>query len=396
MSDEKKISILDLVIYLLEKKWIFIISMLCFSITGVTYSLLTTKFYTAKAVILPSQKSMPSGLGSLVGDLPVSGILKNFDLFGSNDVDQFMSILESRRLAERVIDSLNLKKYYLPKKIKKVPPIEDILKTFNKSVEIKEDDYNNIIVQATDTSKFMATDISNRMVKELDRISYELSMENAKNSRVFFEERLRIIKAALDTASNHLTQFQVENSYIDIDEQARSSVDALAEIEKQKIILDLQIDQIGMRYGADNQRFKELQRDRATLARKLKSYYENGTGELLISLKNAPALSVKYANLLRDVKVQEAVYRFALQMYEQSKFNEANNIPSVQVLEWAKAPEKRSRPKRAILCIVFFSFGFVITSTGILLWKWYTIQKQNDTGTYTKLHRIFALLNLRR
>ncbi|WDT80236.1 MAG: hypothetical protein MPW14_00020 [Candidatus Manganitrophus sp.] len=66
-----------------------------------------------------------------------------------------------------------------------------------------------------------------------------------------------------------------------------------------------------------------------------------------------PDLALQYARLLRDVKVQETLYGLLVQQYEMARIQEAKDSPTVQILDIAKVPGKKSKPKR--LSIVLFS-----------------------------------------
>jgi tyrosine-protein kinase Etk/Wzc len=394
MDEPKKVGLLDLLIIILERKWFFIVSMLLFCTAGVIISMVQTKYFTATAVIMKPAQKLPSGLGALVGkDLPIAGLLKSADL-GQGDLDNFMSILLSRTLAEKVIDRFNLIHYYGFDKLKKYY-IEDVLKQFHRSTKLFENDYGNIEVSVVDTSPALAADIANFMVLELDTITYHLGKESARNSRVFFEDRLAVIKHDLDSASRQFTRFQTENNYIELEQQTKSSIEALAQFEAQKMGIDIEIAQMQSLFGAGNQRVAELQKQKSVIERKIKGYMSAGGGNLIISLADAPQKSVQYGYLLRDVKIQESLYEFVLQLFEQAKISEANNVPSVQALEFAKPPQKKTRPKRSIICVLFFFLGFALTTTYLVADKWYGIQKQNGTSFYRKLNRAIALLTFK-
>jgi tyrosine-protein kinase Etk/Wzc len=394
MDEPKKVGLLDLLIIILERKWFFIVSMLLFCTAGVIISMVQTKYFTATAVIMKPAQKLPSGLGALVGkDLPIAGLLKSADL-GQGDLDNFMSILLSRTLAEKVIDRFNLIHYYGFDKLKKYY-IEDVLKQFHRSTKLFENDYGNIEVSVVDTSPALAADIANFMVLELDTITYHLGKESARNSRVFFEDRLAVIKHDLDSASKQFTRFQTENNYIELEQQTKSSIEALAQFEAQKMGIDIEIAQMQSQFGAGNQRVAELQKQKSVIERKIKGYMSAGGGNLIISLADAPQKSVQYGYLLRDVKIQESLYEFVLQLFEQAKISEANNVPSVQALEFAKPPQKKTRPKRSIICVLFFFLGFALTTTYLVADKWYGIQKQNGTSFYRKLNRAIALLTFK-
>lgn len=394
-EDPGRPGMLDLLIVLVERKWLFVAGVVAFCVAGLVISLLMPRYYTATAVIMKPAPKMP-GLGSLISkELPVSGILKSMDLGGGSDADNFLSVLESRRMAEIVLRRFDLVRHYGFNKMKKYY-IEDLLKAFHRNTKIVENDYGNIEVAVTDSSPGMAADIANFMLLELDTITYRLAKESARNSRVFFEERLALIRQDLDTAAQRLTEFQTKNNYIDLEHQTKSSVEALAQFEAQKMALDLEISQLQSQYGSSgNQRIAELQKQKAVIGREIGKYMAAGGGNLIIALKDAPAKSVKYGYLLRDVKIQESLYEFVLQLFEQAKFSESNDVPAVQALEYAQPPQKKTRPKRSIVCIMFFVAGCFAMTAYITWSKWMSGQKRRNTPFYKKAQYLVDLLLFR-
>jgi tyrosine-protein kinase Etk/Wzc len=395
MNDEKnemkKIGILDLVIILLERKWLFIISLLLFSIAGLIASMTMTKYYAGKAIIMKPASKMP-GLGSLLGkETQVAGLLKSMDGMGETDADNFLSILRSRRLAEKVIDRFDLVHVYRFDKMKKYY-IEDVLKAFSRNSAVVENEMGNIEVAVVDTSPGRAAAMANFMVDELDSITYQLSKESARNSRIFFEERLGVIKHDLDSASRAFADFQIENKYIDLEQQVKSSIEQVATFEGQKMGMDLEIAQLRSQFSGSNQRVLELEKEKGVIEKKISGYMDQGGGHLIVSLSNAPEKAIKYAELKGNAKLQESLYEFVIQLYEQAKISEANNVPSIQVLEYAKVAQKKTRPKRSIVCLLFFFVGFIATSTYILMGKWWKAQSQHRTAVYLKVSRIRTLL----
>jgi tyrosine-protein kinase Etk/Wzc len=392
-GNESKLSILDLLIKLAEMKKVFIISMLLFCAAGITVSLTMTKYYTATCVIVKPVNKLSSSLGALIGKefSAASGLLKNMDLFGSNGSEQFLGILFSRRLAEQVIERFDLIHYYGFDKRKKMY-IEDVLKAVNRSMEIVVDKYDDIAVSVTDTSPTMAANRANYMVQMLDSITYDLAKESAKYSRIFFAERLDIVKADLDSATKALAHFQALHNYIDLDEQVKSTIKAMAQIEAQKISIGMEIEQLKNKFSQNNREMQELTEKKAVMEKELQRFMNEGGGTLLLSLKHIPDDVTIYAQYFRNVKIQETLYGFVLQMVEQAKFMEANNTPSIQVLEWAKAPQKKMRPKRAVICFFFFVTGLAFTTIGILSLQWFCSQKKNMTPSYKKMAYLYSVL----
>ena len=293
--------------------------------------------------------------------------------------------------AEKVIDRFDLAERYKFHKKKKYC-VEDVIRRFNKNFSVTETDLDNIELAFTDTSPEFSAEVVNYVIGELDSMNSEISRNNARNTRRFFEERLAIVNHEMDSAHQRLADFQQQNNYIDLEQQIGASIDALSKVEAQVLNSDINLELLKNRYGAESYEVNELRRERRVLQKRMSHYLDSGSGELIISLKKAPRLGIQYTNLLRDVKVREMLYAFLLQNYEQAKLSEANNSPTVNVLEYAKPPQKRSRPKRMIFCMLVFFIGFIAMSLLCFVRKWYGGQAAEKSEAYTKIRTVFSHL----
>lgn len=83
-----------------------------------------------------------------------------------------------------------------------------------------------------------------------------------------------------------------------------------------------------------------------------------------MSLSELSVVALEYARLLKDVKVQEAIYEIMTQQYEQAKLMEVKDTPTVQVLDRASPPEKKSTPKRMRIVILVSFFCLILGVIG--------------------------------
>ena len=71
--------------------------------------------------------------------------------------------------------------------------------------------------------------------------------------------------------------------------------------------------------------------------------------ELYPPLRQLPRLAVPYANLYRQVQVQETLFELLTQQYELARIQEAKDVPVVSVIDSPGIPEKKSFPPRLLL-----------------------------------------------
>jgi uncharacterized protein involved in exopolysaccharide biosynthesis len=72
----------------------------------------------------------------------------------------------------------------------------------------------------------------------------------------------------------------------------------------------------------------------------------------LPTLEEIPELALELVRLKRMVGIETSVYTMLLKEYEKSRFEEARDTPTVQVMDRAAVPNLRSRPKRKTLVII--------------------------------------------
>jgi uncharacterized protein involved in exopolysaccharide biosynthesis len=68
-----------------------------------------------------------------------------------------------------------------------------------------------------------------------------------------------------------------------------------------------------------------------------------------LALDKTPSTSLHYMDAVRNVKYQEAVWEILAKQFEMAKLDEAKDYPLIQIMDVASTPEKKSKPKRALI-----------------------------------------------
>lgn len=83
--------------------------------------------------------------------------------------------------------------------------------------------------------------------------------------------------------------------------------------------------------------------------------------------------------MVREMKIQETVYELLTQQYEQAKIMEAKDTPTVQILDRASPPEKKSIPKRGRIVIYSAIWGVIFGIFLAFFAEWYDkVKKQPE------------------
>ncbi|OLE14772.1 MAG: hypothetical protein AUG89_00525 [Acidobacteria bacterium 13_1_20CM_4_56_7] len=84
------------------------------------------------------------------------------------------------------------------------------------------------------------------------------------------------------------------------------------------------------------------------------------------SIRKLPLLGVRYADLYRRTRIQEAVLETLTKEYELAKVQEAKEIPTVKVLDSPNIPEKKSFPPRLIIIFLAMTLALTAATTWVL------------------------------
>ncbi len=314
-------------------------------------SLFLPSWYSANTTILPPQREK-LGLGlvsSLAGGISEFGTSMSLPLMVSPS-DVFAAILKSRAVALAVIEKEDLMKTYHTK------TKEDALRELFSHTQVKVTPEGLVSLSFEDKDRFKAAKVANRFVEELDRVNRETNTSQAKNARIFIGERLVQTKEDLTKAEEDLKKFQEENKAVSLDAQMRASIEGAADLKAQMVAAEIELNLLSKNMSPSHPQIQGLKSKINELKRQL-DIWELGNPEkeseekkiLDIPFSQVPTLSLKLARLVREVRIQSGVFELLTNQYEQYKIQETRDTPTIQVLDKAIPPERRSKPKRTFL-----------------------------------------------
>lgn len=287
----------------------------------------------------------------------------------------FVDVLRSRTVQEHIVDRLNLQKVY-GERYK-----EEARTKLNRRTDISEDRKSGVIhISVSDRDPGRARDIGRAYVDELDKLVAQVSTSSARRQRVFIEGRLLSVREDLEDAEQQFSAFASKNTTLDIKEQTRAMVEAGAVLQGQLIAAESELQSLQQIYTENNVRVRSLRARVDELKRQLQKMGgtdaslasgTNPSDELYPSIRKLPILGVQWADLYRRVKVQETVFELLTQQYELARIQEAKEVPTVNVIDTANVPERKSFPPRLLfililtLLFVVAAFAWIIVSSNV-------------------------------
>lgn len=355
MNESEKSFLIEALSLLKNWKRFLIINISAFTFIALVISLLLPKWYRAEAKILTSGSEIADlGLSSLVEDLPFQGLGL---IPKSDETLRYLAMLESRTIMMKIAERFNLQKRY------DTPNWEKTLRKLTQNVSFDTNVDETLSIHVWDKSPEFAAEVANAFVKMLDSLNIQFRISKARNNRDFLETRLEETKKTLAKAEQNLKTFQEEYGVIEVTEQARAAIQTISELEAQIIFKETELRFKRNYLSQYHTEINMLQTELAELKKSLRKI-QHGTngdsfdlGNILIPSRKLPALAMNYFRFLRDVELQNLLYKLMAQQYEQARILEAKETPTIQVLDWAVPPVYKDRPKRAyiVLGALFFS-----------------------------------------
>jgi tyrosine-protein kinase Etk/Wzc len=338
------------------------------------------KVFTAATTILPpADESSSLGLSSLLNKIPIGGLGMGVGTL-SEEASLFIAITDSRTVMESVARRFDLMKRY------KAKNMEETVRALRNAVSIKLNEEGTITLYARartpffssrskdDEARTLAQAMADFFISELDRVNKSLKTERARNTRIFLENRYRQNIADLQKAEEDFKIFQRRHGAVALPEQTSALISSMAELKAQIITKEIEVNVLQTHFGAFNAELTRAKTELDQLKSRYSEFLSSRRGsspvrplddDLFPAFSDLPDVGLQYARLLREVMLQEKILEFLLPQYEDAKIQEAKDTPTVQTLDPANRPVKKSSPKRVLLVAVagltslFFS-GFVL------------------------------------
>ena len=335
-----EIDLLDLLIVLAKRKKQIFRFTAGIAIVSVIVSLSLPKIYTASTTIMPPQQGQSSA-ASMLGQMGALAGMAGSSLGIKNPGDLYIGMLKSRNVEDDLIRRFDLKALY------KARTEEDARKTLEGNAAISDDKKSGMIsIAISDKDPKRAADIANAYVDELNRLTASLAVTEASQRRLFFENQLKLVKDNLAKAEYDLQALQQKAGLIQVYPQEKEIAESNAKLRAEIAAKEVELSAMRVGVTPNNPEYVRLQGELESLKKKLGGSNEGNGSDPSMSKD-----SLEYIEKFRNVKYNQAVLEMLYKQYELAKIDEAKDYPVIQVLDKATPPERKSKPKRALIVI---------------------------------------------
>jgi len=320
---------------ILTKKWRLLLGgSLVAGAVALGFSYLIAPTYTARTLFLPPQPPQGAAASALASLSALSNLAG-----GAGGVktaaDQYVSLMQSANVQDRLIDRFKLMAEYEAKYRFQAR------KTLSDNVRITLGKKDGLITLEADAhSPQLAADLANAHVTELRRLTGELTLTEAQQRRAFFEAELKRTREQLTQAQTQLQRSGFDPGALKTEPKAAAETYARVRAEATTAEVRLQTLRRTLADGAP-----EIQQQQALLA---------ALRDQLARLEAATkprSDDADYVGRYREYKYQEALFELFSRQYEAARLDESREGALIQVIDVASVPEYKSKPRRASIAV---------------------------------------------
>jgi tyrosine-protein kinase Etk/Wzc len=350
------------------------------TLVALAVAFLAPKWYRAEALLLPPKNAT----------LPVSGFARISEFASVTEglqlpilvtpTDVYTRMLSSRTITDVIITKFDLQTRY------RASNSDETYLTLMDLTEFRATDEGLLQVTFEDRDPQMAADVTNAFVNELDRISRDIASNRVRQSKGFIEARLAQVEVELDSARAAFERFQLDNRAIDFDEQISLALEQATQLKIRLAEIDIDLQIRSTRLGEGNAELVELRQRREAISDRLDELELRNPDSSFFSLPVAaiPSLRGQFEMLYSKVRINESLYRLLLEQYEQIKIQQNEDAPILSVLDWARVPEIRSWPRRAIIVGGTFGCSLIFAILLAALLEYFRRVRQRSEEDYQR------------
>ena len=335
-----------LAVILGHKKTVILAALAGMGVSAVISLVLPARYVSSAAFIPGGVEQELTGRGSFLDRLGAfSDVYATFVRVGRNFVIDF--IVRSRLMAGLMDDRFDLREMY------RVDTLDKVRREFGKRTHVNVRDEGVIVVAVEARDPVLARDMTAALVEFADSILADLTLENVRARRRFFEQELQRREKRVAAVDSALLEFMNRHGIYQIEAQARAAFEVTGLLAARMSALEVERRIVEMTAQRDTPDLLRLDIELEKLAAEIAGIIESGGGAgLLPPLDAMPALASQYFGLLAERVAQEFALNFVLLKLEDARISAERGAGVLRVIDPPFVPERRAWPKRKQIVIL--------------------------------------------
>jgi uncharacterized protein involved in exopolysaccharide biosynthesis len=329
----EEVSLVEIVEALLERWKFLLLAPLAAGVAALAVAFAIPPTFTGRALIMPPQQQQSAAaaalqsLGALAGVAGAAGAVRS-------PADQYVALMLSNNAQDRLIDQFSLMDVY---DVRLRTDARSVLEERSRIAVGRKDGLISIEVDDRDPAR--AASLANGYIEQLRRLTTELAVTEAQQRRKFFEKQLDQTRLQLKEAQTSLQAAGFTEGALRAEPKA--AAEAYARLRAEVTAAEVRLQTMRAYLSETSAEFIQAQGAVAALRSQL-SRLESTTSS---------AASGDYISKFRDFKYYETLFELFAKQFELARVDESREGALVQVVDVATTPERKSRPKRALIAV---------------------------------------------
>lgn len=339
------VHLLDVAVVLAENRTLLIVGSLLIGLIALAIAFVIPPSFTATVKLLPPQQQQSSIANALTAQLGPLANLAGGALGVKNPADQYVALLKSRTVYNAMVDKFKLRELY------KVEFIEDARKELEGRARITAGLKDGVIsIEVDDHDPKRAAEMANAWVEQLKLLTNDLAVTEAGQRRLFFEQQLKQVKEDLVKSETALRTSGVNEETLKI--LPHSALESIARLKAQISAQEIRLSSMRSYMTETNPEYRMALGQLAALKTELAKEEQTTNSKV-------GAVGGDYVTKYRDFKYNELLFELMARQFEMARLDEAREGAVIQVVDRAQPPERKSKPKRAIISVIATILGFI-------------------------------------
>ena len=365
--EDDEISLLDLLQVLATHLRLLIVGPLAAGLLALGISFAVAPTFTASTKFMPPQQQQ-SGAAAMLSSLGALGGLAGAATGIKNPADQYVAFMKSRSVQDAMVDRFKLIDRYESKFR------EDARKTLETSSVIASGKDGLITVDVDDKDPLMAAQLANAYVEELGHLLNRLAVTDAQQRRLFFEKQLANAKDNLVKSEQALKASGVNSSALKASPVA--AVEGLAKLKAGITAQEVKLASMRGYLAESAPDFKQAQTELAAMRTQMARAEREEPASA-----GAKGADSDYIARYREFKYHETLFELFAKQYEMARVDESREGAVIQVVDTAQPPEKKSKPKKAMIAIMTtLATGFALLLFVFIRQAWRNASAHPETA----------------
>ena len=379
---------LDVLTQLAFRKWLIAKVTGIATIAGLAIALLLPIRYTATTKILPPQQTQSTAammMNQLVGSTagPLSAMAGG-GLSLKNPNDTYVGLLMSRPIGDAIIQKFNLTAAFHAR------DMTAARKKLAQYTKVTSDKNGFIVISVTDKDRSRVAKLANAYTDQLRILTNSLAVTEASQRRLFYEEQLKQVRAALLAAELAFLEVQQKKGLVQLDAQAKAMIESITVLRAQIAAKQVELEALRS-YSTDSNPDVQLTEKELTSLQAQAAQLEqhnHSSGFTGIGLEDVPTAGIEYLRAEHELGYQHALFDMLMKQYDAARLDEAKNAAIIQIVEPAIEPEHKSSPNRASITLGIGIAAFCLVCLFIrisMILEHQAPERQEQLRTFKKL-----------